>query len=86
MAKLTNLTVQEPLGTPDSDRIRDLAGLQHAVNLETLEFDGARLISNLAPLTSLENLTILKLKGLEQIEDLTPLARLSNLGTRTRRT
>ena len=57
--------------------IRDLTGLEFAINLEFLEIEH-NLISNLSPLTGLTKLNHLKITG-NLISDLSPLAGLTNL-------
>ena len=62
----------------DSD-IRELTGLEYAINLTTLQLYNNR-VSDLMPLAGLTNLTTLYLRR-NSIADLTPLAGLTNLTT-----
>ena len=57
--------------------IRDLTGLQYALNLTYLRLDNNG-ISDLSPLASLINLRVLRLHG-NPLSDIAPLSRLTNL-------
>ncbi len=61
----------------DGRKIRNLTGLEFAVNLEQLELR-RNAISNLAPLAGLVALDNIKLRG-NEISDITPLAQLANV-------
>ena len=57
--------------------IRDLTGIEYAINLERIEFEH-NAISDLTPLTNLIRLNDIKLRG-NQITDVAPLAKLFNV-------
>jgi Leucine-rich repeat (LRR) protein/putative cell wall-binding protein len=61
----------------DNKNIKDLEGLQYAVNLQTLSVNN-NAITNLGPLQNLTNLTSLYAGG-NQIIDIQPLVKLPNL-------
>ena len=60
-----------------NDGITDLTGLEHCINLETLNLSSNQ-ISNLSPLSSLNSLFDLRLCG-NQISNLSPLSTVKNL-------
>ena len=70
MARLTRLEA-------DERGIRDLTGLEYAINLERIEFRRNE-ISDLAPLAGLTRLNNIKLRG-NRITDVSPLADLTNV-------
>ena len=71
MLRLTRLRVK-------SSDLKDLTGLEYAINLETLSLSGSRTVSDLTPLANLIALRNLNLSG-NQIRDIRPLAGLINL-------
>ena len=70
MARLTRLDA-------DERGIRDLTGLEYAINLERIEFRH-NAISDLSPLAGLTRLNNIKLRG-NRITDVSPLADLTNV-------
>ena len=70
MARLTRIEA-------DERGIRDLTGLEHAINLERIEFRRNE-ISDLWPLAGLTRLNNIKLRG-NRITDVSPLADLTNV-------
>ncbi len=70
MARLTRLEA-------DERGIRDLTGLEYAINLERIEFRRNE-ISDLSPLAGLIRLDNIKLRG-NRITDISPLADLTNV-------
>ena len=72
-AEMARLTVIEA----DERGIRDLTGLEHARELERIEFRH-NAISDLTPLSSLTQLRNIKLRG-NKITDVAPLAKLVNV-------
>ena len=70
MARLTRLEA-------DEKGIRDLTGLEYAINLERIEFRRNE-ISDLSPLAGLIRLDNIKLRG-NRITDISPLADLTNV-------
>ena len=74
MASLTSLTLAQA-------NIRDLTGLQYAVNLETLDLE-SNLVSDLTPLSGLTSLQTLNLYC-NRVRDVRPLAGLTQLESLT---
>ena len=70
MARLTHIIA-------DEKGISNLTGLEHAINLERIEFR-RNVISDLSPLTELIRLNNIKLRG-NKITDVSPLAELINV-------
>jgi len=69
------------LSTPTGDgsgQITDLTGLQHAINLEELHYDGHEIVS-LAPVAGLTKLTFLSVERNRHLLDLSPLQNLHAL-------
>ena len=81
-AKLATLTQLEvPFGSPETERIKDLTGLEHAKELKTFEIyhDGPDL-TPLAGLTKLETVALFSASSRDRsITDLSPFKRLTNL-------
>ena len=77
-----DLASLEALDTTRDANIRDLEGLQFAVNLTTLDLSQNE-IGDLTPLKNLTSLTTLNLasNGLDDLTDFRPLENLSNLTT-----
>ncbi|UCG60124.1 MAG: leucine-rich repeat domain-containing protein [Phycisphaerales bacterium] len=68
------------IGHRQENAIRDLTGLEHAKNLQTLNLL-YHLISDLSPLSALTNLQTLVLQENEAITDISPLSSLTSLKT-----
>ncbi len=63
----------------DSEKVKDLTGLEYATNLEFLDLSYNN-VSDLTPLTNLNNMINLNLKG-NQISGITPLSTMQSLDT-----
>ena len=77
MAKLTRLVYHHRYYAPEGYRVRQLAGLEHATNLQSLALTHHD-FSDLSPLAELTSLTVLHV-GSKSIRGLSPLAGLTSL-------
>ena len=75
---LESLTKIDYDGKRKSDSVKNLEGLQHAVNLTSLELE-RNLLTDLSPIAGLTKLTNLRMWGCKTIVDITPLANLASL-------
>ena len=73
MLRLTTLGIESP-------DLKDLTGLEHATNLETLSLEEVGMVSDLTPLSNLTSLQKLKAAN-NQITDIRPLAGIIHLKT-----
>jgi internalin A len=78
-ATLKELHLDIPWQSPEEMMIKDLSGLEHVVNLESLDIQ-FHAITDISPIAGLTQLRGLSLGG-NQIADISPLAGLTNLSS-----